>query len=148
MVGRCPCIESSNGGIQHTSAITPEPRARIWIITAHLVAYDPPAAVLHFAAGGVWHGQSGNYFAHANRASGNQESGRFDSPATCHISVVEDQQGKMWRMLLKLEIRIKSERLPPEVVDTAIRVNQQMLEIMVAGSTGESCCNPPVTPQR
>ena len=36
-----------------------------------------------------------------------------------------------------LDMLIDSELLPTEVVDTAIKVNQQMLDIMVAGATGE-----------
>ncbi len=61
----------------------------------------------------------------------------FSSYMPCRISMVEDQQGKMWLMMLNLDMLINSQLLAPEVVDTAIRVNQQMLEIMVAGATGE-----------
>jgi uncharacterized protein (DUF302 family) len=61
----------------------------------------------------------------------------FSSYMPCRISVVEDSEGKAWVMMLNLDMLINSELLPPEVVDTAIKVNQQMLDIMVAGATGE-----------
>ena len=61
----------------------------------------------------------------------------FSSYMPCRISLVEDPQGKMWLMMLNLDMLINSELLPPQVVDTAIRVNQQMLEVMVAGASGE-----------
>ena len=61
----------------------------------------------------------------------------FSSYMPCRISMVEDQQGKTWLMMLNLDMLINSELLPPQVVDTAIKVNQQMLDIMVAGATGE-----------
>jgi len=32
---------------------------------------------------------------------------------------------------------VNSNLLPPEVVEIAIRINQSMLDIMVAGATGE-----------
>jgi cytochrome c553/uncharacterized protein (DUF302 family) len=61
----------------------------------------------------------------------------FASYMPCRISLVEDQKGKMWLMMLNLDMLINSELLPQEVVDTAIKVNQQMLDIMVAGATGD-----------
>ena len=61
----------------------------------------------------------------------------FSSYMPCRISVVEDADGKAWLMMLNLDMLINSELLPPQVVDTAIKVNQQMLDIMVAGATGE-----------
>jgi uncharacterized protein (DUF302 family) len=61
----------------------------------------------------------------------------FASYMPCRISMVEDQSGKTWLMMLNLDMLINSELLPSAVVDTAIKVNQQMLDIMVAGATGE-----------
>ena len=61
----------------------------------------------------------------------------FSSYMPCRISMVEDQDGKTWLMMLNLDMLINSELLPQDVVDTAIKVNQQMLDIMVAGATGE-----------
>ncbi|MET0066719.1 MAG: c-type cytochrome [Candidatus Thiodiazotropha sp.] len=61
----------------------------------------------------------------------------FSSYMPCRISLVEDQEGKLQLMMLNLDMLINSELLPTEVVDTAIRVNQHMLDIMMAGATGE-----------
>jgi len=61
----------------------------------------------------------------------------FASYMPCRISLVEDQEGVMHLMMLNLDMLINSALVSRDVVDTAIRVNQQMLEIMVAGATGE-----------
>lgn len=61
----------------------------------------------------------------------------FASYMPCRISMVEDQEGKIQLMMLNLDMIIQNNFLPQEVVETAIRVNQSMLDIMVAGSTGE-----------
>lgn len=61
----------------------------------------------------------------------------FASYMPCRISLVEDPNGKIWLMMLNLDMLINSQLLPQAVVDTAIKVNQQMLDIMVAGATGE-----------
>jgi cytochrome c553/uncharacterized protein (DUF302 family) len=61
----------------------------------------------------------------------------FASYMPCRISLVEDQNKKLWLMMLNLDMLIDSKLLAPEVVETAIRVNQSMLDIMVSGSTGE-----------
>ncbi|PLY15109.1 MAG: hypothetical protein C0631_08260 [Sedimenticola sp.] len=61
----------------------------------------------------------------------------FSSYMPCRISLVEDQKGELQLMMLNLDMLINSELLPGEVLDTAIRVNQSMLDIMMAGATGE-----------
>lgn len=61
----------------------------------------------------------------------------FASYMPCRISLVEDQKGKLWLMMLNLDMLVNNDLLDPKVIDTAIRVNSSMLEIMVAGSTGE-----------
>ncbi len=61
----------------------------------------------------------------------------FASYMPCRIALVEDKDGKAWLMMLNLDMLINSELLPPDVVETAIRVNQAMLDVMVAGATGE-----------
>jgi uncharacterized protein (DUF302 family) len=55
----------------------------------------------------------------------------------CRIAVVEDKDGQVWLMMLNLDMLINSKLLPPEVTEIAIRVNQAMLDVMVAGATGE-----------
>ena len=47
------------------------------------------------------------------------------------------KDGKLWLMMLNLDMLINSELLPPELTEIAIRVNQAMLDVMVAGATGE-----------
>ncbi|CAA6802395.1 MAG: Unknown protein [uncultured Thiotrichaceae bacterium] len=61
----------------------------------------------------------------------------FASYMPCRISVVEDKDNKTWLMMLNLDMLINSELLDTKVVDTAIRVNSALLEIMVAGATGD-----------
>ena len=61
----------------------------------------------------------------------------FSSYMPCRISMVEDGDGKLWLMMLNLDMLINSKLLPSEVVETAIKVNQQMLDVMNAGSVGK-----------
>ena len=61
----------------------------------------------------------------------------FSSYMPCRVSMVEDGEGKTWLMMLNLDMLINSELLPNNVVETAVKVNQQMLDIMLAGSSGE-----------
>jgi cytochrome c553/uncharacterized protein (DUF302 family) len=61
----------------------------------------------------------------------------FASYMPCRIAVVEDQAGKFWVMMLNLDMLIDNKLIPPEVTEVAIRVNQGMLDVMVAGATGE-----------
>lgn len=61
----------------------------------------------------------------------------FASYMPCRISVVEDKDNKIWLMMLNLDMLINSELLDSKVVDTAVRVNSALLEIMVAGATGD-----------
>ena len=56
----------------------------------------------------------------------------------CRIAVVEDQEGQIWLMMLNLDMLIDSKLLTAEAVETAIRVNQQMLDVMTAGASGKS----------
>jgi cytochrome c553/uncharacterized protein (DUF302 family) len=60
----------------------------------------------------------------------------FSSYMPCRISMVEDADGRVWLMMLNLDMLINSKLLPTEVVETAIKVNQQMLDVMTAGITG------------
>lgn len=62
----------------------------------------------------------------------------FSSYMPCRISMVEDADGKLWVMMLNLDMLINSKLLPTEVIETAIRVNQQMLDVMAAGAAGKS----------
>ena len=61
----------------------------------------------------------------------------FSSYMPCRISLVEDSDGKLWLMMLNLDMLIDSKLLPPDVVETAVKVNQQMLDVMTAGASGK-----------
>ncbi len=61
----------------------------------------------------------------------------FASYMPCRIALVEDQAGKLWVMMLNLDMLIASKLIPPEVTEVAIRVNKGLLDVMVAGATGE-----------
>ena len=60
----------------------------------------------------------------------------FSSYMPCRVSMVEDAEGKTWLMMLNLDMLINSKLLPPKVIETAMKVNQHMLDIMVAGASG------------
>jgi cytochrome c553/uncharacterized protein (DUF302 family) len=60
----------------------------------------------------------------------------FSSYMPCRISMVEDSNGKLWLMMLNLDMLINSKLLPTDVIETAIKVNQQMLDVMTAGASG------------
>lgn len=55
----------------------------------------------------------------------------------CRVAMVEDKEGKTWLMMLNLDILIDNKLVSREIVKTVIGVNQKMLEIMVAGVTGD-----------
>lgn len=55
----------------------------------------------------------------------------------CRVALTEDKTGKYWLMMLNLDILIDNQLISKEVVRTVIGVNQKMLEIMVAGATGQ-----------
>jgi cytochrome c553/uncharacterized protein (DUF302 family) len=61
----------------------------------------------------------------------------FSSYMPCRISMVEDSEGKLWLMMLNLDMLINSKLLPSEVVETAVRVNTAMLDVMAAGAAGK-----------
>lgn len=61
----------------------------------------------------------------------------FASYMPCRIAMVEDAQGKLWLTTLNLDMLIDSELLPVDVVNTAVKVNQHMMDVMVAGATGK-----------
>jgi cytochrome c553/uncharacterized protein (DUF302 family) len=61
----------------------------------------------------------------------------FSSYMPCRISMVADGSGKIWLMMLNLDMLINSKLLPNDVIETAVKVNTQMLEIMMAGASGQ-----------
>lgn len=61
----------------------------------------------------------------------------YASYMPCRIAIVEDEAGKYWIMMLNLDMLIESQLIPREVSEIAIRVNQSLLKIMVAGASGD-----------
>lgn len=55
----------------------------------------------------------------------------------CRIAVVEDKEGRIWLLMLNLDMLINSNSLPPDLQAIAIKINQAMLAVMTAGVTGE-----------
>ena len=56
----------------------------------------------------------------------------------CRITLVEDQQGKLWLITLNMDMMIHGgEPLPPALKEEAIKVKEYILDIMHRGATGE-----------
>ncbi|MFW2374658.1 MAG: DUF302 domain-containing protein [Gammaproteobacteria bacterium] len=61
----------------------------------------------------------------------------FAAYMPCRIALVEDQEGKLWVMMLNLDMLINSTPLPPEVKVVAEKVNNTLMQILDAAATGE-----------
>jgi uncharacterized protein (DUF302 family) len=55
----------------------------------------------------------------------------------CRVSIVEDRDGRIWLLTLNLDMLISSTHLPENLRKIAITINAQMIDIMIAGATGE-----------
>ena len=55
----------------------------------------------------------------------------------CRIAMVEDREGRVWLMTFNLDMVINDKMLTPAEGEIAIRVNQNMLKVLVAGATGK-----------
>ena len=55
----------------------------------------------------------------------------------CRIAMVEDKNRKVWLMTLNLDMVIDQKMLPPKLAEIAIRINQDMMKVLVAGATGD-----------
>lgn len=62
----------------------------------------------------------------------------FSAYMPCRVSMVEDADGKMWLMMLNLDMLINSQLLPAKLVEKATTINQQMLDVMAAGARGKA----------
>jgi len=60
----------------------------------------------------------------------------FAAYMPCRISLIEDKKGKMWLVMLNLDMVIENKILPKTVKRLAKRVNNTLVEIMTAGATG------------
>lgn len=65
-------------------------------------------------------------------------SDAFSAYLPCRISVVEDQQGKLWIYSLNMDMMIHGgTTLPPELFEEASKVKETMLDIMKRGAEGD-----------
>lgn len=61
----------------------------------------------------------------------------FAAYMPCRIALVEDQEGKMWLMMLNLDMLINNTPLPDDLKAVANNINSILTQIMEAGATGE-----------
>jgi uncharacterized protein (DUF302 family) len=61
----------------------------------------------------------------------------FAAYMPCRIALVEDTEGKVWLMMLNLDMLINNSPLPPKLREIAERVNDTLIQILEAGATGE-----------
>jgi uncharacterized protein (DUF302 family) len=61
----------------------------------------------------------------------------FAAYMPCRIALVEDQDGKMWVMMLNLDMLINNTPLPPDVKAVAERVNSTLKSILDSAAAGE-----------
>ena len=62
----------------------------------------------------------------------------FSSYLPCRITLIEDQQGKLWLYTLNMDGMIYGGRpLPAELKEEAEKVKEIILDIMNRGATGE-----------
>ena len=64
-----------------------------------------------------------------------QHNALFAAYMPCRIALVEDSEGKVWLMMLDLDILINNAPLTPELKEMAVRINENLMEIMKAGAT-------------
>jgi uncharacterized protein (DUF302 family) len=56
----------------------------------------------------------------------------------CRITLLEDEEGKLWLMTLNMDMMIYGgEPLPPELKEEAVKVKEYLLDIMNRGANGE-----------
>lgn len=60
----------------------------------------------------------------------------FAAYMPCRIALVEDSEGKIWLMMLDLDLLIDNTPLPPELKAMAEGINDKLLQIMEAGAKG------------
>jgi len=61
----------------------------------------------------------------------------FAAYMPCRISLIEDKKGKIWLVMLNLDMVIENKTLPKTVKRLAKRVNNTLVKIMTAGATGK-----------
>ncbi len=61
----------------------------------------------------------------------------FAAYMPCRIALVEDSQGKMWLMMINLDMLINATPLPPEQKAIAKRINKTLNTILNAAAEGD-----------
>lgn len=61
----------------------------------------------------------------------------FSAYLPCRITLIEDKEGKAWLVTLDLDKVIHTADLPPQLMEKAILVRDNIKEIMQAGAHGE-----------
>lgn len=61
----------------------------------------------------------------------------FAAYMPCRIALVEEDDGKIWLMMINLNMLINNTALPAELKKIATRINDTLVQIMDAGATGE-----------
>lgn len=61
----------------------------------------------------------------------------FSAYLPCRITLIEDQEGKAWLVTLDLDKVMHTAHLPPELMEKAILVRDNIASIMEAGANGE-----------
>ncbi|MCU7935692.1 MAG: DUF302 domain-containing protein [Candidatus Thiodiazotropha sp. (ex Dulcina madagascariensis)] len=65
-------------------------------------------------------------------------SDAYSAYLPCRITLLEDQQGKLWLITLNMDMMIHGgEPLPAELKEEALKVKEYILDIMNRGATGE-----------
>lgn len=61
----------------------------------------------------------------------------FAAYLPCRIAMIEDEDHKVWLVMMNLDMFIGSANLPPEQKTDALRVRDSLNEIMQAGASGD-----------
>lgn len=61
----------------------------------------------------------------------------FAAYMPCRIALVEDKDGKLWLMMINLDMLINATALPDDIREIADNVNNTLKAIMQAGAEGE-----------
>jgi len=61
----------------------------------------------------------------------------FTAYMPCRIALVEDSKGKLWLMMLDLDMLINNAPLPPDIKDVAEKVSSMLKQIIEAAAAGD-----------
>lgn len=61
----------------------------------------------------------------------------FAAYMPCRIALVEDADGKIWLMMINLDMLINNTSLPADLKKTATKINSILTQIMEAGANGD-----------